>query len=77
MSQDDYRNDPNFYLAIAGGCSALVCCLVCIAKNWDDPPDWVHKSLQPRWKVDYFYPDDTSSLGSKDTVVLTEGIVSV
>ena len=38
MSNDDYTNDPAFYLTIAGGCSTLVCCLVCIAKHWMIPP---------------------------------------
>jgi len=46
MSNDDYTNDPAFYLTIAGGCSTLVCCLVCIAKHWDDPPDWFPKQLK-------------------------------
>ena len=58
MFDDDYRNDPNFYLTLAGACSVCVCCLVCTAKNWDDPPDWVPKCCQPKWKREYFYEDD-------------------
>tara|TARA_B100000214_G_C23771864_1_gene537140 strand:+ start:128 stop:385 length:258 start_codon:yes stop_codon:yes gene_type:complete len=64
MSNDDYKNDPAFYLTIAGGCSTLVCCLVCIAKNWDDPPDWLPKQMQPRWKK-YFYDQERKDKRNK------------
>ena len=58
MFDNNYTKDPYFYLTIAGGCSTLVCCLVCIAKNWDEPPDWAPKCCQPSWKKKYFYDDD-------------------
>ena len=64
MSNDDYTNDPAFYLTIAGGCSTLVCCLVCIAKHWDDPPDWFPKQLQPEWKK-YLYDKERKPKANK------------
>lgn len=58
MFDDDYTNDPNFYFTLAGGLSACVCCLVTIAKNWDDPPDCLPDCCQPRWKRSYYYGED-------------------
>tara|TARA_B100001063_G_scaffold227817_1_gene238640 strand:- start:260 stop:517 length:258 start_codon:yes stop_codon:yes gene_type:complete len=65
MFEDDYQNDPNFYFTLAGACSVCVCCLVCTAKNWDDPPDWLPNFCQPRWKRDYYY--DEHEIHSKIT----------
>jgi len=79
MFEDDYQNDPNFYFTLAGACSVCVCCLVCTAKNWDDPPDWLPKFCQPRWKRDYYYDEDIHSkittranYGRQHTITLSD-----
>ena len=44
--------EPETYLAIAGGLSVLVCCLVYCATNWDDPPDYWPNCLKNDWQKD-------------------------
>lgn len=44
--------DAITYLEIAGGLSALVCCIVYCAKNWDDPPDYCPDCLKNEWQKD-------------------------
>ena len=44
--------DTMTYLEIAGILSALVCCIVYFAKNWDDPPDYWPDCLKNEWQKD-------------------------
>tara|TARA_B100000530_G_scaffold38196_1_gene22074 strand:+ start:209 stop:460 length:252 start_codon:yes stop_codon:yes gene_type:complete len=71
MTEYEYKNDPNFYLTMAGGCSALVCCLVCIAKNWDNPPEWLAQRMQPKWNKTYGTTEN-SKVKTSPTIIVNK-----